>query len=78
MIAQGPVDFAEGGARIVRLDLVDPGGIVDLSPEVVGMGLYSVVAVVCLRDDHGEHFALGPGEWRLALHSRDVKLHARL
>ena len=34
----------------------------DLSPEVVGVGAYSVHAVIRGRNDHGQHFALASAQ----------------
>ena len=59
VVTQSTIDVGKLGLRVIGLDLLDPFGIVDLSPEVVGVGLRSVDAAVGLRDDDGEH--LPPG-----------------
>ena len=60
MIAQGPIDLGQLGLGIVRLDLLDPGGVLDLGPEVIGMGLDSVPAAVGLGHYDGQHLTLSP------------------
>ena len=47
----------------------------DLSPEVMGMRLYSVMAVIGSADDHRQHLALGPRQGRMSEHGRAVHLH---
>ena len=58
MLAQGPVDIGEVGLGVVRLDPLDPPGVVDLGPEVVGVLLYSVVTVVGIGHHEREHLPL--------------------
>jgi hypothetical protein len=58
VLAQGTVNIGEVRPDVVRLDLLDPPGVVDLGPEVVGVLLYSVVAVVGFRYHNRKHLAL--------------------
>jgi len=82
--AQRTVGLAELGVAPVARDGVDVGIRVcrvrnlvsDLFPEVVGVRLRSVVAVLLARRHGGEHLALGPGQWRLGEHDRPVEEHA--
>ena len=46
----------------------------DLSPEVVGVGAYSVHAVIRGRNDYGQHFAAAPAQGRRAVHDGPVKI----
>ena len=62
VITQGPVNFGQFSRRVIRLDPLNPLGVVDLCTEVKGMGLRSVVAIVCLGNHDGEHLALGARE----------------
>jgi hypothetical protein len=62
MVTQGAVGFGELGFGVVGLDPFYPVGVVDLGPEVVGVGLCSVDAAVGFGDDDGQHLALGAGE----------------
>lgn len=78
VIAQGPIDRGQLGLRIVGLDLLDPGGILDLSPEVISMGLNSVPAAVGLGHHDGQHLTLSPCQRRVTMHRRPVELEHRL
>lgn len=73
VVAQRAVDGGKFGGAVVRFDRVNPFGVVDLGPEVVGVGFRSVVTVVGTRNDHREHFPLGARQRRFALHARDVQ-----
>lgn len=73
VVTQRAVDGGEFRGAIVRLDRVNPFGVVDLSPEVVGVGFRSVVTLVGTRDDHREHLPLGARQRRFALHAGDVQ-----
>ena len=60
MIAQGAIDLTHRGLCVVGLDLLDPLGSLDLSPEVPRVGDYSVMTVVGPGYNDGQHLALGP------------------
>jgi len=49
--------------------------IVDLIPEVVKVRSYSVVALIRLRGDDGDHLPLGAGQRRRAIHDRLIETH---
>ena len=68
MVTKGPVDLGQFGLGIVRFDLFDPPGVVDLGPEVIGMSLSSVMAPVGLGHHDGQHLALGPRQRGVAVH----------
>ena len=75
----GPVDRFEIGREWVGLDrrcqLVAPGMILDLGPEILAVLGSSVVAVIPRRNRRGDHLALGPGERALGgMHHRGVEL----
>ena len=72
VVAQRPVHGAEFSFAIVRLDVADPIVVVDLSPEVVGVGLRSVVTGVDLGHHDREHLPLPAGQRRLAVHDLGV------
>ena len=82
--AERTVGLAELGATPVARDGVDVGIRVclvrnlvsDLFPEVVGVRLRSVVALLLARRHGGEHLALGPGQRGLGEHDRPVEQHA--
>lgn len=78
MIAQCPVNATKLGLGVVRLDLIDPLRVVDLSPEVISMGLRSVMAFVDLGNDHSQHLTLTAGKRRFAAHDHGVEIHASL
>jgi hypothetical protein len=56
------IGWRERRLAVVGGHLVGQRWIVDLSTEVVRMGLDSVVAMVGGRDDHGDHLALGAAQ----------------
>ena len=78
MIAQGPIDLGQLGLGIVGLDLLDPGGVLDLSPEVISMGLNSVAAAVGLGHHDGQHLTLSPCQRRVTMHCDPVEFEHRL
>ncbi len=76
--AETLVGFGQFRLPPVVLEVFGLGRVVGLRPEVVRVGLDSVVAMVGGGDDDREHFALGAGEFRRAEHRRLVKFHRRL
>lgn len=59
MIAERPIDLGEFRLGVICGDLFDQCGVIDLNPEVIGVGERSVMAVVGLGYNNREHFALG-------------------
>ena len=58
MVAECPINVTQIRLSVVDLDLSDELGVVDLSPEVIGMSLNSVVTAVGLGYHQGQHFTL--------------------
>lgn len=83
--AEGGITVAKPGVTPVAGDVrhkrVCRGGIsresevVDLGTEVVGMGPYSVNAVISCRDDNSEKFTTATTEWGRAVHEGAVERH---
>lgn len=63
MIAERPIDRRKLGRRIVALDSLNPIGVVDLSTEVEGVCLRSVVTAVGFGNDDRHHLALRTRQW---------------
>lgn len=63
MIAERPIDRRELGRRVVALDSLNPIGVVDLSTEVEGVCLRSVMATVGFGNDDRHHLALRTRQW---------------
>ena len=74
-VAQGADHLGQLGVAIIRLDLVDPLGVVDLNPEVVSVRDRSVVALVGVRDDDSQHLPLSAGQRRVAVHDGAIESH---
>ena len=78
MIAERAVHRAELSLRIVRLNLLNPCAVFNLSPEITCMRLDSVMAIVCLGYHNGQHFSLGTRQRRFAQRRRLIELHGAL
>jgi hypothetical protein len=78
VITQGAVHFTESGLRVIRLDHGDQLIVLDLRPEIVGVGLRSVVTVIGTRNHDGEHFALGASQGRLPAHHGNIQVEHSL
>jgi hypothetical protein len=71
-VAQGPIYFGQVSRGVIGLNLPYPFIIPDLGPEVVGMGLRSVMAPICPRHHHSQHFPLRPRQRRRPKHGGHV------
>jgi len=78
VVTQGAIDPVERGRSVILFHRIDETLILDLDPEVIRMGLDSVVTVIGTRDDHREHLPLGAGQRRFGAHGGGIKIEHRL
>jgi hypothetical protein len=74
VVAQRPIDRIEWCGGVIFLNRVYVPLILDLSPEVIRVGLDSVVTVVGTRNDDGEHLTLRSGQRRFTAHRGCVQV----
>ncbi len=64
------------GIATVPLEAIDEGVVFDLGPEVVSVGLGSIVTLVGCRHDDSQHLALRAAQRRWGVHHAEVQVDA--